>query len=114
MAFDALRRIEADGAYANIVLGAMLDRSDLHDQDRRFGIDLVYGTTRCVGRGDARRPLRHEPARRRDRTLLRLGAYQLASATWDRTPPSPRRSASYSTHTRLRQRGSSARCRPTR
>ena len=39
-----LRRIEADGAYANLVLGPALAATDLSDADRRFVTDLVYGT----------------------------------------------------------------------
>lgn len=81
LAWDALRRIDADGAYANLVLGPMLDRSGLSDQDRRFATELVYGTTRMrracdalVDRFVASPP---EPA---IRSLLRLGAYQLAIA----------------------------------
>ncbi|MCB0966309.1 MAG: methyltransferase domain-containing protein [Ilumatobacter sp.] len=78
VAFDALRRIEADGAYANIVLGAMLDRSDLHDQDRRFATDLVYGTTRMRRACDALVDrFVTSPPDDATRTLLRLGAYQL-------------------------------------
>ena len=46
VAYDALKRIDADGAYANLMLGTMLDRSDLSDLDRRFVTELVYGTTR--------------------------------------------------------------------
>jgi len=37
-----LKRIDSDGAYANLVLGAMLERSGLSDQDRRFATELVY------------------------------------------------------------------------
>ena len=36
VAWDALRRIDEGGAYANLVLGPMLDRSGLSDLDRRF------------------------------------------------------------------------------
>lgn len=81
VAYDALKRIDADGAYANLVLGAMLDRSELSDMDRRFVTDLVYGTTRMrracdalVNRFITTTP---DPA---TRTLLRLGAYQLEFA----------------------------------
>ena len=78
VAFDALRRIEGDGAYANIVLGAMLDRSELHEQDRRFATDLVYGTTRMRRACDALVDrFVTSPPDAATRTLLRLGAYQL-------------------------------------
>jgi 16S rRNA (cytosine967-C5)-methyltransferase len=80
VAFDALRRIESGGAYANTVLAAMLDRSGLSDVDRRFVTDLVYGTTRMRRACDASvdRFVTVEPDSA-TRTLLRLGAYQLAS-----------------------------------
>ncbi|MEQ9161905.1 MAG: transcription antitermination factor NusB, partial [Ilumatobacter fluminis] len=78
VAFDALRRIDGDGAYANIVLGAMLDRSELHEQDRRFATDLVYGTTRMRRACDALVDrFITSPPDDATRTLLRLGAYQL-------------------------------------
>lgn len=81
VALEALRRVEADGAYANLVLGTMLERSGLSPADRGFATDLVYGTTRMrracdvlVDRFVTRPP---DDA---TRTLLRLGAYQLAYA----------------------------------
>ena len=46
VAYDALLRIDHDGAYANLVVPAMLSRSGLSEQDRRFVTELVYGTTR--------------------------------------------------------------------
>lgn len=81
VAYDALRRIEADGAYANLVLGKMLERSGLAQNDRRFVTDLVYGTTRmrraCDALCDRFVTSPPDPA---TRTLLRLGAYQLEFA----------------------------------
>jgi 16S rRNA (cytosine967-C5)-methyltransferase len=81
VALDALRRIDDDGAYANIVLGPMLDRSGLSSADRRFATDLVYGTTRmrraCDALVDRFVSSPPDPATRR---LLRLGAYQLEFA----------------------------------
>ena len=81
VAYDALKRIEADGAYANIVLNTMLDRSQLGDMDRRFVTELVYGTTRmrraCDAVIDRFVTSPPDPA---TRTLLRLGAYQLEFA----------------------------------
>jgi 16S rRNA (cytosine967-C5)-methyltransferase len=79
LAYDALRRIDDDGAYANLVLGAMLDRSGLREGDRRFATDLVYGTTRMRRACDALiDPFVTSPPDAATRTLLRLGAYQLA------------------------------------
>lgn len=78
IAWLALQRIEMNGAYANIVLPAMLKTSGLEERDRRFATQLVYGATRM------RRALDHliEPFLLREvdppiRTLLRLGAYQI-------------------------------------
>ena len=77
MALEALLRIE-DGAYANLVLPHLLERSGLSPADRRFATELVYGATRMrracdwlVDRFLMRAP---EPA---TRAALRLGAYQL-------------------------------------
>ena len=78
VAFECLQRIERDGAYANLVLGPVLERSDLDPRDRRFATELVYGTTRmrraCDALIDRFVAAEPEPA---VRTLLRLGAYQL-------------------------------------
>jgi 16S rRNA (cytosine967-C5)-methyltransferase len=78
VAYDVLRRIESEGAYANLVLGAALDRSNLSTVDRHFATDLVYGTTRmrraCDALVDRFVSSTPDPA---TRTLLRLGAYQL-------------------------------------
>jgi 16S rRNA (cytosine967-C5)-methyltransferase len=84
LAIDALVRIE-DGAFANLVLPPMLDRSRLDDRDRHLATELVYGTTRMRRACDwlidvhLQRPV--EPV---VRAALRLGAYQLAFL---RTPP---------------------------
>ena len=81
LALDALVRIDEEGAYANLVTNALLDRSDLSERDRHFVTELVYGTTRM------RRACDHlvDRHRRGDVTprvaaALRLGAYQLAFA----------------------------------
>ncbi|WP_334142315.1 transcription antitermination factor NusB [Rhabdothermincola sp.] len=78
LAVEALRRIEESGAYANLLLPSLLERSDLDERDRRFVTELVYGVTRMrracdwlVDRFLARDP---DPAAR---AWLRLGAYQL-------------------------------------
>jgi 16S rRNA (cytosine967-C5)-methyltransferase len=81
LAFEALLRIDHDGAFANLLLPRLLDRSGLSDQDRRFTTELVYGTTRmrraCDALVDRFCMTQPEPD---VRTLLRLGAYQLAFA----------------------------------
>lgn len=77
LALDALVRIE-EGAYANLVLPPMLERSGLDRRDRALATDLVYGTTRMRRACDflvdrfVLRPL-DVPTR----TALRLGAYGL-------------------------------------
>lgn len=86
VAIDVLARIDAQGAYANLLLPAVLAESTLDERDRAFVTDLVYGTTRM------RRACDHlvdrfvidrqvEPV---VRAALRVGAYQLAFAG---TPP---------------------------
>lgn len=78
LAYRALQRIEQDGAYANLVLGPMLDESGLEQRDRGFATDLVYGTTRMRRACDFavdRFVLKAPPPELR--TLLRLGAYQI-------------------------------------
>jgi 16S rRNA (cytosine967-C5)-methyltransferase len=78
LAIDALVRIDADDAYANIVLPAMLQRSRLDSRDRAFATELVYGTTRmrraCDWLVDRYLISPVEPV---VRAALRLGAYQL-------------------------------------
>jgi len=81
VALRCLLRIEHEGAYANLVTPAELERSNLSDRDRRFVTDLVYGTTRMRRACDAvlGRFLVSEPEPE-VRTVLRLGAYQIAMA----------------------------------
>jgi 16S rRNA (cytosine967-C5)-methyltransferase len=84
VAAGVLDRID-EGAYANLVLPAMLDASGLDERDRSFVTELVYGTTRMRRACDwlvdrfVMRPL-DPPVR----TVLRLGAYQLVFL---QTPP---------------------------
>ena len=81
LAFDALRAVNADGAYANLVLPRMLDRSPLDQRDRALVTELVYGTTRMQRACDflVERFLLDtvDPS---VRAALRVGAYQLAFA----------------------------------
>jgi 16S rRNA (cytosine967-C5)-methyltransferase len=81
VAYEALCRIDHDGAYANVVLPGLLGRSDLDTRDRAFVTDLVYGTTRMRRACDfaVDRFVQKEPPPP-VRTLLRLGAYQLLFA----------------------------------
>ncbi len=78
LAIDALLRIDTGGAYANLVLPPMLDKSKLETRDRGLVTELVYGTTRMRRALDfiVDRFLLDEvdPG---VRAALRLGAYQL-------------------------------------
>src|SRR5262249_58067255 len=83
----ALTRVEGDGAYANLVVPALLGRSDLDARDRAFVTDLVYGTTRMRRACDfAVDRFVVTPPTAQVRTVLRLGAYQLLFAG---VPPHP-------------------------
>lgn len=78
MAFAALRRIDHEGAYANLVVPHLLSASRLDERDRAFATGLVYGTVRMRGACDALvdRFIVSEPDAA-IRSLLRLGAFQL-------------------------------------
>lgn len=81
VALDALRRIETGGAYANLVVGPMLESSGLGDRDRRFVTELVYGTTRMRRACDAVIDrFAASPPDDATRSVLRLGVYQLVFA----------------------------------
>jgi 16S rRNA (cytosine967-C5)-methyltransferase len=87
LAVEALVRIDSGGAYANLTLPSMLERSGLADRDRAFVTELVYGTTRMRRSCDwlvdrfLPDPSRIDPTAR---AWLRLGAFQLAFLD---TPP---------------------------
>ena len=78
VAIQAMVRIEQDNAYANLVLGPLLERSSLDERDRAFVSELVYGTTRmkraCDYLVDRFVLSEVEP---QVRAALRIGAYQL-------------------------------------
>jgi 16S rRNA (cytosine967-C5)-methyltransferase len=82
-AFDALRAVNADGAYANLVLPALLRERSLVGRDAAFATELLAGTCRWHGSYDAiiaaaaGRPLSEfQPA---VLDLLRLGTHQILS-----------------------------------
>ena len=86
-AYEILQRVNA-GAFADMMLDTVLDRSKLDLRDRRLVTELVYGILRLLGRVDfalaqfCDRPLhRLQPE---VLWLLRLGAYQLLEL--DRVP----------------------------
>jgi len=78
LAAEALVRIDAEGAYANLVVPAVLERSHLETRDRGFVTELVYGTTRrrrsCDWLIDRFLLSDLDPVAR---AYLRMGAYQL-------------------------------------
>ena len=82
-AFDALRAVNAAGAYANLILPTLLRERGLTGRDAAFATELVAGTCRWQGSYDviiaaaAGRPLSEfQPA---VLDLLRLGAHQILS-----------------------------------
>lgn len=48
-AYDLLKAVYQDGAYANIAWPRVLGNSGLSDQDRRFATELAYGSLRMSG-----------------------------------------------------------------
>ncbi len=78
VALTAMERISVHGAFANLALGPLLDRSDLDQRDRRLVTEMVYGATRM------QRAFDHlvdqflfDEVDDKVRAALRLGAYQL-------------------------------------
>ncbi|MDO4784418.1 MAG: RsmB/NOP family class I SAM-dependent RNA methyltransferase [Propionibacteriaceae bacterium] len=81
LAFDALRIVNGEGGYANLVLGQLLARRRLNPRDAAFATELFSGTCRLQGTYDrivesaSGRPLNSlQPA---VLDLLRLGAHQV-------------------------------------
>ncbi len=78
LAIEAVDRIMSKGAYANIVLAPMLDRSDLDERDRGLVTELVYGTVRnrraCDWLVDR---FLYDQVELPVRAALEVGAYQL-------------------------------------
>lgn len=77
-ALQALTQIELEGAYANLALPQLLEKSKLDQRDKGFATELVYGSTRMRRALDfaADRFLSKDPPEAL-RTLLRMGAYQI-------------------------------------
>ena len=80
VAFDVLREVTKDGAYANLALAKRLGTAGLDARDAAFVTELVAGTCRLLGTYDAiiesasgRRLSKLQPA---VIDLLRLGAHQ--------------------------------------
>ncbi|MFW2381212.1 MAG: transcription antitermination factor NusB [Acidimicrobiales bacterium] len=78
IAIEALERIQHKGAFANLVLGPMIERTSLSARDRAFVTELVYGTTRMRRALDHLiDPFLHGEVDDHVRTVLQLGTYQL-------------------------------------
>lgn len=85
VAFDGLRAVREDDAYANLVLSGLLRRHRVSGRDAAFATEMFYGSLRARGRLDA------IIAACIDRDLddvepvlldvMRLGAYQLLDMT---------------------------------
>ena len=52
VAFDVLRQVNSEGAYANLALAKKLSRADLEARDAAFATELVAGTCRLQGTYD--------------------------------------------------------------
>ena len=83
VAFDVLRQVGSDGAYANLALSKRLARASLDSRDAAFVTELVAGTCRMLGTYDM---IIEAASGRRLRTLqpavvdlLRLLAHQALS-----------------------------------
>ena len=80
-AYQVLRAVDRDGAYANLELPTVLRRERVRGRDAAFATELTYGTIRLQGLYDAiigiaaDRPAGSIDAPVRD--VLRLGAHQL-------------------------------------
>lgn len=78
---DVLRRVSAEGSFANIALPAVLREQKLHGRDAAFATELTYGTLRMQGLLDAViAEAAGRPVNRIDAVVLdalRLGAYQI-------------------------------------
>jgi len=81
VAFDVLRAVQVDDAYANLLLPTRIRRAGLSARDAAFATELTYGSIRMLGRYDAIVAL--ASGRRIDNIesdvldVMRLGAHQL-------------------------------------
>jgi 16S rRNA (cytosine967-C5)-methyltransferase len=81
LALEVVRRVTDEGAFSNVVLPALLERSTMKPADRELATELSYGTLRRLLPLDhalasfLNKPLPDAPPRAR--AALRLGAYQL-------------------------------------
>jgi 16S rRNA (cytosine967-C5)-methyltransferase len=81
VAFDVLRAVQVDDAYANLLLPVRIKRAALSARDAGFATELTYGAIRMLGRYDA--IIEAASGRRVDNIeadvldVLRLGAHQV-------------------------------------
>jgi 16S rRNA (cytosine967-C5)-methyltransferase len=80
-AFEMMRAVWGQGAYANLVMPGLIAEHDLNPRDAGFAIELGYGTLRMQGQYDAiLATLVNRPLNKIDPPLLdvlRLGAHQI-------------------------------------
>lgn len=90
LALMALKEVDEDGAYANIVLNRVLESHRPGKMDRSFATELTYGTMRSLNTLDwilghfLKQPLEKQTVWVRN--ILRLGVYQILFM--DRVPES--------------------------
>jgi 16S rRNA (cytosine967-C5)-methyltransferase len=81
VAFEMMRAVWGQGAYANLVMPGLITAHDLNPRDAGFAIELGYGTLRMQGQYDAiLSTLVNRPLNKIDPPLLdvlRLGAHQI-------------------------------------
>jgi 16S rRNA (cytosine967-C5)-methyltransferase len=81
LALEVVRRVTDEGAFSNVVLPTLLERSRMKPMDRELATELAYGTLRRLLPIDhalgpfLNKPLQDAPPRAR--AALRVGAYQL-------------------------------------
>ncbi len=80
-AYDALRAVDVDDAYLNLVLPRLLSERSITDRDAAFTTELAHGSTRLQGTYDAIIDASvtggADSLQPEVRTALRLGAHQL-------------------------------------
>ena len=81
VAFDVLRAVQVDDAYANLLLPTRIRRAGLSARDAAFATELTYGSIRMLGRYDAIVALasgrRAENIEADVLDVMRLGTHQL-------------------------------------
>jgi len=83
VAYDTLRAVDADDAYANLLLPRLIERAGLSEADARLTTELTYGTLRRRGTYDAViTAAADRPVEKIDPAVLdalRLGVHQIMS-----------------------------------